>query len=324
MYKDYTKYPREFITYRWYRPILTGILFMVFYIVIGVAFNVVLGIATGAGSGVSELASGGYDSLDVYTALGATISLGNVALMLPALALANLIAGRRTFRSYSSSRGGWNFRIFFKSLVLAFFLCSIPIIIDNVFHYGRMNDNRFTLAGILMLTLMGPMQCIAEEYIFRGFMMQAFGSWFRFAPLAIVISSAIFASQHPYNTIGVVNIFIDGCCFALYAWLSGGLEAGSAFHIANNMAIFYTTGFGYGIITSEITVSDFILSVALDLVFLAAVIYCRKRGMFDEIKADDAAEYNAKVEEKRRRREAGKDTVTFEVPAEAEKDATEE
>ena len=60
MYKDYTKYPREFITYKWYRPILTGILFMVFYIVIGVVFNIVLGIATGAGIGcVSELASGG-------------------------------------------------------------------------------------------------------------------------------------------------------------------------------------------------------------------------------------------------------------------------
>lgn len=40
------------------------------------------------------------------------------------------------------------------------------------------------------------------------------------------------------------------------------------------------------------------ISTAIGLVFLAVVIVCRKRGMFDNYRADDAAEYNAEAEAK--------------------------
>lgn len=304
---DYTYYPRSFITYRWYRPVITGILFVVLYYALGIGL-VFAALAVNGGDIMSALEgfAGGYDNMDVYTPLGAFVSLGSVAVMIPALALANLIAGKRTFRSYSSSRGGWDFGIFFKSLALAFLVCSVPIVIDNIFHYGRMNANRFTIAGFILLTILGPLQCIAEEYGFRGILLQTVGSWIRFAPLAIVVSSLVFALMHPYNTLGVINIFVDGCCFAFVAWITRGLEASSAYHIANNMAIFYTTGFGFGKITSEITVGDAMLSIAIDIVFAIVMIVCRKRGMFDKVRRNDADEYNAKVEAKLAAKQAKK------------------
>ena len=318
MITDFTRYPREFITYKWYRPVLTAILFFVFYLILGGLLFVGIGAAQGASIGrVIEIATGGYDSMDVYTTTGAIVSMGSIALMIPALALANLIAGKRTFRSYTSSRGGWDYGIFFKSLLIAFFVCAVPIAIDNIFHYGRMSANKFTLAGFIFLTILGPFQCIAEEYAFRSLIMQAVGSWFRFAPLTILVSSAVFAAMHPYNTLGVVNIFIDGCCFCLIAWLTRGIEASSALHIANNMTIFYTVGLGFGVVTSQTTMSDFILSVSIDIVFLIAVMICRKRGMFDKVKMNDAAEYNAKVEAKRAQKAAkktGHDKAVFEDP----------
>ena len=305
MITDYTRYPREFITYKWYRPILTAILFFVFYLILGALLFIGFGkVQGGSIARAFDLAAGGYDSMDVYTPAGVIVSLGSIALMIPALALANLIAGKRTFRSYTSSRGGWDFSIFFKSLLIAFFVCAVPIAIDNIFHYGRMTANRFTLAGFIMLTIIGPFQCIAEEYAFRSLIMQAVGSWFRFAPLTIIVSSAVFAAMHPYNTLGVINIFIDGCCFCLAIWLTRGIEASSALHIANNMTVFYTVGLGFGEVTSEIMMSDFILSVSIDIVFIIAVIICRKRGMFDKVKMNDAEEYNAKVQAKRAKNES--------------------
>ena len=30
--RDYTTYPRQFKTYRWYKPLLVGLLFVVFYL----------------------------------------------------------------------------------------------------------------------------------------------------------------------------------------------------------------------------------------------------------------------------------------------------
>ena len=39
-------------------------------------------------------------------------------------------------------------------------------------------------------------------------------------------------------------------------------------------------------------------SMILSVIFLAVVVVLRKRGMFDIRKADDAAEYNAKIEAK--------------------------
>ena len=252
---DYTYYPRSFITYRWYRPVITGILFVVLYYAFGIGL-VFTSLSVKGGDFMSALESfaGGYDTMDVYTTLGAFVSLGSVAVMIPALALANLIAGKRTFRSYSSSRGGWNNRIFFRTLAIAIPVCAVPVALENIIVYGRVNPNRFTIAGFILLTILGPLQCIAEEYGFRGILMQAVGSWVKFAPLAILTSSAAFATMHPYNTIGVINIFADGCCFCIVAWLTRGLEASSALHIANNMAIFYTTGFGFGKISSEVQV----------------------------------------------------------------------
>ena len=303
---EYTRYPREFITYKWFRPILTVLLFYIFYTI----FDTVLflGVIYAPGSdfeGLMNMISGGYDTMDVATAPGVIINLGGTALMIPALALANLIAGGRTFKSYESSRGGWDFGIFFKCLLIAAVVIGIPIVCDEVFHYGKMNENTFPLAGVILLTILGPMQCIAEEYAFRAILMQTFGSWFKYVPISIILSAGVFCAMHPYNIIGVIEIFISGCMFGIAAWAARGIEASAAMHIVNNMAIFYCVGIGFGEISSEVDIRDLIISFTIEGVYVAVILLCRKRGMFDKVKKNDAAEWNAKVMAKRARRAAG-------------------
>ena len=158
---EFLTYPRQFITYKWYRPVITavvtGVLLMLFIFMLMIA----VGLMTGGGyQGLRDMVMGGYDTMDVYTAPGALLSLGNLALIIPALAIGNKIAGRRTFRSYESSRGGWDFGIFFKCLVIALVLVSLPVACDYIFHDGRTGTSRFTAAGLAVCLILGPLQCI--------------------------------------------------------------------------------------------------------------------------------------------------------------------
>ena len=101
---DYTTYPREFITYKWYRPLLVLLLLAIFFFISDLLIIFCTAFATGDLNHILDLATGGYDTLDAYTPVGVIVTLGSVAVMIPCLALANKIAGKRPFSSYTSSR----------------------------------------------------------------------------------------------------------------------------------------------------------------------------------------------------------------------------
>ena len=103
-----------------------------------------------------------------------------------------------------------------------------------------------------------PLQCIAEEHVFRGLFMQTLGSWFNIPVLAVILQSIIFALAHPYNILGVIGILISGLAFGFLAWKSNGLESASALHTINNLMGFYTVALGYDILQNNITNMDFI------------------------------------------------------------------
>lgn len=92
------------------------------------------------------------------------------------------------------------------------------------------------VALTLVILLTTPLQAMAEEYCFRGYLMQAFGSLFG-TWVSVVVTAVLFALAH-----GVQNppLFFDRFAFGLIAGIlvvrSGGLEAGIALHILNNYA----------------------------------------------------------------------------------------
>jgi ABC-type xylose transport system permease subunit len=96
-----------------------------------------------------------------------------------------------------------------------------------------------------------PIQAAAEEFAFRGLAAQMFGSWIRFVPVPIVLSSILFAAAHT-QYIGWATL--DVSVFALVAgyvtWRTGGLEAGIALHSANNTLAFLTLASGIGGVTA--------------------------------------------------------------------------
>lgn len=109
-----------------------------------------------------------------------------------------------------------------------------------------------TVAFIAVIVFSTPLQAMGEEYAFRGYAMQAFGSLTKSPWFAIVLSAALFTAAH-----GVQNVplLADRFAFGLLAGYlvlrTGGLEAGIALHILNNLVAF---GFAlaFGSITSAL------------------------------------------------------------------------
>jgi CAAX protease family protein len=156
----------------------------------------------------------------------------------------------------------WDF--FFVCLGLAF-VALIAQIVVGLFVPGEDGGgaqtglNHFTTATIIsgaVVLLTTPLQAAGEEYLFRGYLLTAFGALFRNKWVAIVITALIFAAAH-----GVQNapLFLDRLAFGLIAgWLvtrTGGLEAGIALHILNNF-LALGIALAYGDLTSSLTVRE--------------------------------------------------------------------
>ena len=307
-------YGRQFKSYKWYKPIIVGVLFLAFYLVFAVILIVGVSFAASSASTpdsvietLRSVLATSYDDMDLANAWQSVVSLGAVAVMIPALWLASVIVRDRPFSSYSSSRGGWSSRVFWKAFPVAFICISIPILVDELV-YNHNIDNfqmKFSLASFAVVTILGPLQCIAEEYAFRSLLMQTFGSWFRLPIIAVILQAVVFASQHPYNTIGKIGILVSGCVFALSAWIGRGIEVSSAFHIANNMTLFYLEGMNMTTIDSATTMHDLILEVCTGAAYVLLIfIISRRHNWFNKIRRDDAAEWNGKIDAKIARKEA--------------------
>ncbi len=293
----YATYPRRFMGYKWYKPIL----FAFIMAAIALSFISVLSFIAGVFSQDPNFISNvqkGYDGMDVYTLSGCLIQLGALASFIPAIKITSLIINDRPFSSYSSSRGGWNWKIFGKMMLVAFVVCGVPNIILVIVD-GKTGVNRFTVVGFIALTLLGPLQCVAEEYLFRSVIMQTIGSWFKLPILGLIFSTVIFLMLHPYNIIGVIAVGISGLGMGITVLLTKGLEASSAVHIANNMVAFYASGLGWGAIKSEVDVRDIIVDVLVYVVYIGFIVYADKKlHWFDEVKKDDVEIYNKKAQEK--------------------------
>ena len=325
---SYPIYGRQFKSYKWYKPVIVGVLFFIFYLLF--AGLLMAGMVFIAGQGATpdvlierlkSMFANSYDDMELADAMQSIVSLGSVAVMIPALWLASAIVRDRPFSSYSSSRGGWSSKVFWRTFPVAFICIGIPIIIDNLFYYHNLGNfqMKFTLASFAVVTILGPLQCIAEEYLFRGLLMQTLGSWFRLPIIAVILQSVIFALMHPYNTIGQIGIFVSGCVFALSAWIGRGIEISSAYHIVNNMTIFYMQGMNLATIESNTTMHDLLLESCTGVVFVLLIfIISRRHNWFNKIRRDDAAAWNGKIDAKIAKKEA---KATAKAEKKAEKNA---
>lgn len=156
---------------------------------------------------------------------------------------------------------------------------------------------RLVALGLVIL-LTTPFQAIGEEYVFRGYLNQAFSSFTtavlealevhpetarRIAvSVGLLLCSTLFAMAHGLQN---VPLFVDRFAFGLMAGYlvlrTGGLEAGIALHVLNNLTAF-GLALAFGDVQSTLRVHEvsywqLVLTVTQDLVFLGGVLLLTRK-----------------------------------------------
>lgn len=186
------------------------------------------------------------------------------------LGLIHSIAGRMRW-SYLGVFLGFGFLIFglynVGNLVLAGSLTT-----QNSVH--PLNSGMFWLYIVLILLIV-PFQCYAEELLFRGYLMQTVGRWLKNPVWAIIIPAPIFMVLHGYGLWGLLSVLTMALIAGFLCWYTGGLEAGIGLHIANNVSIFIFGLLGledpFGAVREEQPL-DFVQALILQLAF-AGLVY---------------------------------------------------
>jgi len=106
---------------------------------------------------------------------------------------------------------------------------------------GKLNPWTSTTRDFaLVILFLTPFQAAGEEYLFRGYLTQAFGGLFGRRWVAVVVPAVLFALAHGLGQ--SMPVFFDRLAFGLVAGvlviLTGGLEAGIAMHVLNNFVAF--------------------------------------------------------------------------------------
>ncbi|SDA47866.1 CPBP family intramembrane glutamic endopeptidase [Methanobrevibacter millerae] len=277
---DYTTFPRTFENYKWYKPILVLIvslvLIAIFEVLVVGFFYILFGFDF-----LKSVLSGGYEALSSPMAILFADLI--IIVFIPTLYLASRIVKDRPFSSYSSSRGGWNFKLYFKALVIPLIMYIIYGVADATIN-GSPGTPNFSIAFLLVILISVPLQSIAEEYAYRGFLMQTFGSWFKIPVLAIVIQAILFALSHGYNSLGLIETLVSGLGLGFLAWKTNGIEVSSAIHSANNFSVGLFVMLGMHASSSSPQFWDVVSScVFLAILYIIMYFIGKKTNWFGEI-----------------------------------------
>ncbi|RMB58957.1 CPBP family intramembrane metalloprotease [Tessaracoccus antarcticus] len=138
------------------------------------------------------------------------------------------------------------------------------------------------LTFLLVLLITSPLQAVAEEVFFRGYLLQAIGSASGRAWVGIVATALLFAFFHGSQS---PALFAHRFVFGLLAgWLvlrTGGLEAGIAAHIINNLFAFgyalFTGGLAATKAVSEITWAKAAFDIAGFALFALVAVWMGRK-----------------------------------------------
>ncbi|HEX2315956.1 MAG TPA: CPBP family intramembrane glutamic endopeptidase [Thermomonospora sp.] len=251
---------------RWWRPIAgtVAILFagLVTLVPVVLVWTVVEALSHGMSlsAALSERLERGPLLADTNAELAFT--LVGLAVFLPFVPLAALVFQRRRPGTLSSVAGRIRWDWLGACAGLAAGACAVSFamawavspLVDEPAEEGAWVGWGAFLTPLLIVLLLVPLQSTAEEYFFRGWLLQSLGSCtlegrtgglarrlsvvFRTPWPAICITSALFVAGHGYTGWGILDIF---CFGAVAGWLTvrtGGLEASVALHVINNVVAF--------------------------------------------------------------------------------------
>lgn len=271
--------PRSLPGYRWWHPVTTLLVTVVLFLIL---MMLAIGVTAAAGIFVPGVSATVERALSAESDLGdpgqLAFLLGTVGLLWPAAVLGVRWGAGRSAGTLSSVTGRLRWRRFPKPLALAagLFLSAnaLSLLLPDTMREtpgGGSSGNVWLL--LLVVLAFVPVQAAAEEYVFRGLLMQGIGSWLRHPAFAILLPVPLFVAGHGYGLAGQIDIAVFAAAAGWITWRTGGLEAAIALHIVNNVGAFGlgTAGFS-DVNATDLAWSALPFSLAFTLVYSLLVV----------------------------------------------------
>lgn len=291
-----TTYPLMLRTwrYRWWQPVVGLALLLVGeLLVVPVVLIPVLaaGIAIQGGDVVHDL-SDAINNQVVTPASMLYLNLLLAGLIVVAWLLVRFLHKLR-FRWLVSVRPGFRWRFFFACMGLSLVALLAQLIVGSFLpsdpnglssHPNPVTGKLVALGLVILFTT--PLQAMGEEFGFRGYALQAFGSLTKSPWFAIVLSAALFTAAHGTQNIPLLaDRFAFGLLAGYLVYRTGGLEAGIALHIWNNLLAFGFALF-FGDVQASLTAThaswwNLPLTVVQNGSYLLLVLYLARRMGLD-------------------------------------------
>lgn len=230
----------------WWTPLVVGALGVAFYLLLMVVTILGLVIASAFQPGILDrlISFSDPSAFDVSDPFFLTIMLGTIAIMLPCYVLASRIVNGPRVGLVSSAAGrlrwGWMLRTGVAALALSAVLTGISMLLpqDGGEAVSVPPPAMWMVVSLVLILVLVPLQSAAEEYVFRGFLMQAIGRWLRHPAWAILLPVPLFVLGHMYDLLGQIGVGLFAVAAGWLTWRTGGLEAAIALHVVNNLTAF--------------------------------------------------------------------------------------
>ncbi len=172
----------------------------------------------------------------------------SILMLLAGVLAVVVVLHRRGWRTLVTPRSHLDWRRMAEGAAVWVALAVLSAVAEHLLFPGRYGwslDLQRWLPFMAAALLLTPLQCAAEELVFRGYVTQALGRLLRRPAVLAVLSSVVFTIPHLLNPevaayglwIMAVNYFVMGLFLASVALRDGRLELAIGAHAGNNLVL---------------------------------------------------------------------------------------
>jgi hypothetical protein len=186
----------------------------------------------------------------------------SIFMMLAGLAIAVRVLHRRPLMNLVSPDARLDWARVARAAVAWTAIAAAISALEHALYPGRyylsFDPGRFAVFVVAVL-LLTPLQCAAEELVFRGYAMQGIGLLTRRPAVIAVASSLLFTAPHLMNPevarhgalIMAANYFAIGLLLAIVTLRDGRLELAIGLHAANNVFLALAANYEGSVLMTE-------------------------------------------------------------------------
>lgn len=279
--------------HRAWLPLLEGLVLIVSILIFTIIFFFIFGLLFAIFENdeiLNFLENGDINSIDLTSPTGVILLFGSIAIWVPIILGVRWLFRPRPVGLIWSVEGRirWKWLLITGGIAAAIFVVImgggslvVGLFAPDDAGVSFANPAPTWVVSMLLIFLIVPIQCTAEELAFRGYLAQSIGRWLKNPAWAILLPAPLFMLGHLYDVWGQLSVLCMAIIGGFITWRTGGLEAAISLHVVNNIfvsiaALFFPSDYGGGE-TESIGFLGFFMAVLVETMYAFIVIFLAKR-----------------------------------------------